>query len=105
MSENSIPNLFAAMEDLALQFRRLAAAGEPAGTYAAQAIERRAADLKSRLKAGDPLEIVSRLLDVVPDGKDLDAIGINLDLHPKMAAQLDEIDRIAADLSFNYLDD
>lgn len=93
------------MEDLALQFRRLAAAGEPAGTYAAQAVERRAADLKSRLEAGDPLEIASRLLDVVPDGKDLDAIGINLNLHPKLAAQLDEIDRMAAELSFNYLDD
>lgn len=104
MSSN-IERLIQDMGEAALRFRRLAANGATGASYAADAIERRIADLKAKLAEGTALAIAARLLDVVPNSKDLDAIGFDLNAYPELATRLDQIDEFAAEISFDYLEE
>lgn len=101
----TITALFEALDRAADLFEAAALVGYPSSTYAAQGLRERKASLQRRLAKGDPLEITARLLDIVPNAKDLDAIGFDAKKHPEISRLLAEIDDLAAEISFDYLPD
>jgi len=78
--------------------------GYIAASYAADGVRRRKDDLLVRLQEGNLLPIATRLLDVVPNAKDLDAIGFDLRRYPAIADALLQIEVQAAKLADPYLD-
>ena len=105
MPARTIDELLIDLDRLATMFDDAATNGYPSGSYAAQAIRERRTSLVERIAGDDDMEIAARLLDLVPNAKDLDAIGFNISRHPKIAALLDELDTAAAEISFDYLGD
>ena len=103
MTEAELDTLLEKMSRLAEMFERAASGGYPSGRYAAEAIQRRRDDLVHRVRGSDALVIASRLLDIVPTAKDLDAIGFDLRRHPEIRAMLGETDILAAEFSGAYL--
>ncbi len=105
MPARTIDELLMDLDRLAAMFDEAATNGYPSGSYAAQAIRERRTSLVERIADGDDMEIAARLLDMVPNAKDLDAIGFNIGRHPNIVALLDELDTAAAEISFEYLGD
>jgi hypothetical protein len=103
MSKDHVDALIAQLNEVIDLIEAASANGCPSASYAADSVRRRRDDLLARLDAGDDMQLAMRLLDIVPNAKDLDGIGFDVQRHPTIADALLVIDVRAAQLADLYL--
>lgn len=100
MSANqSIVELTADIEQLLAMLELLEKQGDRKAALFADGVRHRLAKLRSAIGSGDRMRLSNILLDIVPSGKDLDAIDFRLDLHPDIDALSSTIEAKGARLA------
>lgn len=98
MSINSdIAELTVKVEQLLGMLKPLEEQGDQSAKLFADGVRRRLADLRSHEATA------TRLLDIVPSAKDLDAINFRLDLYPEIEALSSDIEAQGARLAKSLL--
>jgi hypothetical protein len=103
MSDNEVRALIPYLNEIIELFEAASTDGYRSASYAADGTRRRRDDLLARLAAGDEMALAMRLLDIVPNAKDLDAIGFDLKRYPAIADALLRLDVRAAQVADPYL--
>lgn len=85
-TSDDIIELTAKMEKLLAMLAPLENQGDRGATLFADGVRYRLSELRNAIGSGDRFRLSNILLDIVPSGKDLDAINFRLDLHPDINA-------------------
>lgn len=92
------------MEQLLALLEPLGKSGDAAALDFADGVRRRLDDLRSIGAVGDPMRLIARLLDLVPNAVDADAIGFLIAQHAAIAALHRQIEVAGAVLAKPLID-
>ena len=98
-NSDDIFELTANIEQLLAMLEPLEKQGDRKAALFADGMRYRLAALRSAIGSGDRIRLSNILLDIVPSGKDLDAIDFRLDLHPDIDALSSAIEARGARLA------
>lgn len=101
---DDIVELIAKVEQLLAMLDRLEKQGDRKATLFADDVRRQLTLLREAATSEDSMRLATRLLDVVPSAKDLDAIDFRLDLHPGIDALRSDIEAEGARIARPLID-
>ena len=103
-TSNNIVELTVKVEKLLAMLEPLEKRGDESATLFANGVRYRLTELRKAGSSEVGMRLATRLLDIVPSGKDLDAIDFRLDLHPDIRALRSDIEAGGARIAKPLID-
>lgn len=102
---NDIFELATMVEQLLAMLEALVKEGSRSAALFADDMRRQLDELRKAIASGDRIRLATRLLNVVPSARDLDAVNFRLDLHPEIRELSNEIAARAARIAKPLIDE